>query len=420
MSETVPDTPDNLPAPEALCYLSLDYGIDVLGSKGAAVHVRSICRALASLGHGVEIHCSRLGSDRGMLEDDRIRVVHHTLPRDFLDLRKSIRAVYNSRVLIPPEVRQCAINRDALEYLEKAWERTCPKVVIERLSLMGVAGLRVAHKLGIPHVLEVNALLSDEAKAHRALSDYRTARLAEDEVLQGTDRVFTVSEPLREAVIGRGVDPEHVEAMPNGYDETVFAPRDGTARRAELGLSDRFCIGLVGSMKSWHGVRTLLSAFERFAEARASAALILVGQGPEMEAVAEFQSRHPDLQVICPGPVEHERVADWISAFDVAVAPYEKSDLFYFSPMKVYEYMAMGKPVVASNQGQIAEVLTHGENGLLFDPGDADGLKDCFVLLYETPALRERLGTGALESVQGHTWQVNARRLLAAIREVGA
>jgi glycosyltransferase involved in cell wall biosynthesis len=400
--------------------LSLDYGIDVLGSKGAAVHVRSICRALASLGHTVEIHCSRIRAGKETLEGNGICVAHHPLPRDFLDLRKSIRTVYNSRVLIPPEVRQCAINRDALEYLRQAWEKSRPRVVIERLSLMGVAGLRVAHKLGIPHVLEVNALLSDEAKAHRALSDYRTARLAEDEVLQGTNRVFTVSEPLREAVIGRGVDPVRVEAMPNGYDETVFAPRDGKAQRAEFGLSDRFCVGLVGSMKSWHGVRTLLSAFEQFAELRRNAALLLVGQGPEMEAVAEFQSRHPDLPVICPGPVEHERVADWISVFDVAVAPYEKSDLFYFSPMKVYEYMAMGKPVVASSQGQIAEVLTHGENGLLFDPGDAEGLKDCFVLLYETPALRERLGQGALGSVQGHTWQANACRLLAAIREVGA
>jgi glycosyltransferase involved in cell wall biosynthesis len=406
--------------PEPLCYLSLDHGVDVHGTKGAAVHVRSICRALASLGHEVHIHCSRCGGGALGNSGERIEIIRHPLPRDFHRLRRSLREFYQPQLIIPPEVRQCAINRDAVAHLREAWDRRRPSAVIERLSLMGVAGVRVARELGIPHLLEVNALLSEEAKAHRALTDLETARQAEDEALRGTGHVFTVSALLREAVIARGVEPGKVEILCNACDQSIFSPRGGDEMRNELGIGDRLCVAMAGSMKSWHGIDTLLEGFRRFAHLRPDSALLLIGTGPKAQAVTRFRRIHPDLQVITTGPVAHEKVAEHLSACDVAVAPYERSEPFHFSPMKIPEYLAMGKPVVASRQGQIEEIITHGENGLLIEPGDAEALKDALVLLCDGPGLRVRLGRAGIESVRGRTWTANARRLLAAAREVTA
>jgi len=401
-----------------VCYLCLDSGVDVSGTKGASVHIRSVCEALASLGHAVTILSSRPGKGTWPGKSRRIRVVPIPIPKDFLSLRKSLRVVYGADLRLPSEVRQCAINREALPYLTAQWSRSRPDAVVERLSLMGVAGLRAARSLGIPFLLEVNALLSEEARAHRSLSDYEAARRAEDETLIGADRVFTVSALLRHAVIDRGVQPEKVEVLPNAFDGTRFRPRSGVAERKKLGLGNRLCIGMVGSMKAWHGVTDLLEAFRRLAARRRNCALVLVGDGPETSIIAAFRSRHPELFVLHTGAVAHTTVPKLVAAFDIAVAPYERNEKFYFSPMKMYEYLAMGKAVVASDQGQIGEIIQDGRNGLLYPAGSVTALVNRLGRLASNGRLRARLGKAARVSVRGRSWTANARRLLRAAQEV--
>ena len=319
---------------------------------------------------------------------------------------------------IPAEVRQCAINVRAQGDLETVWHHARPDAVLERLSLMGVAGLRAARKMHVPHLLEVNALLSDEARAFRALSDYQTARAAEDEVLLGTDRVFCVSALLAETVAQRGVDPAKIEVMPNGFDARLFRPRKASALRQRLGLNDRFVVGMVGSLKPWHGVSVLLEAFERFASRRRDAALLIVGDGPEHAVVERFCADHQNLCVVAPGAVSHGDVPAMIAACDVTTAPYDAHDSFYFSPMKLYEYLAMARPVVASAQGQITEVVEDGVNGLLVPAGDPGALADALGRLARSPALRARLARRGRETVAGRTWAANARRILHVVGEV--
>lgn len=408
------------PAPEPvlhLAYVCSDSGIAALGTKGASVHLRSICEALRRAGCHLTLHCTRLGGEEAQCSAFTDRCVEHPAPEELRKLQRQVRDFYGPELRLPAEVRQCLLNREMAPRLEQLWKARRPDAVLERLSLFGVAAFRAARRLQIPHLLEVNALLSEEARLHRSLHDYEAACRAENEVLQGSDRVFCVSNTLRDQVVARGADPQRVEVLPNGFDERRFRPRPATALRRRLGLEDVFTVGMVGSLKPWHGVATLLEAFRQFA-GRRRAALLIVGQGPESACVEAFARAHPQLRVIAPGAIPHNEVPSWIAACDVATAPYEADENFYFSPMKVYEYMAMGVPVVATRQGQLLEVIEDGRSGLLVPPGDAEALAAALGRLRRSADLRRRLGEAGRRQVAGRTWLANARRIRGAVQDL--
>ncbi|MGI8908162.1 MAG: glycosyltransferase [Candidatus Sumerlaeaceae bacterium] len=394
----------------------MDSGIAALGNKGASVHVRSICGALSCSGCEVFLHCNRVG---GLLSQTRSFARHcyeHRIPDSLKRLQRDLRDFYDAELRVPAETRQAMINRAVLPELITAWREQKPAFVLERLSLMGVAGVRACTEVGICHMLEVNALMSDEARAFRSLSDYEMARRAENEVLRSTRRIFCVSWELKEMIIARGVEAHRIEVMPNGYNETLFRPRSGAPLRRKLALSDHFVIGMVGSLKPWHGVGVMLESMMAWSSRR-KMALLLVGEGPETQRVNAFKEEHPEIRVVHRGSVPHHEIPAYIAACDICAAPYEHSEAFYFSPLKIYEYLAMAKPVIASDQGQVREIISHGHNGLLFEPGNAEQFTAAVERLRRSPKFRERLAREGRKSVSGHTWGRNARRILAAAKE---
>ena len=146
---------------------------------------------------------------------------------------------------------------------------------------------------------------------------------------------------------------------------------------------------------------------------------VFVGSGSLRERAEEIlKSEIATRRVIFTGAVEHERVPALLDACDILVAPHvplaDGSD-FFGSPTKIFEYMAMGKAIVASRLGQIGEVLSDEETALLVEPGNIGQLTAALVRVAETPELRERLGPNAREAaVRKHTWGHNARRVLEA------
>lgn len=109
------------------------------------------------------------------------------------------------------------------------------------------------------------------------------------------------------------------------------------------------------------------------------------------------------------GNVPHDAIPDYIAAMDVTVAPYKPYENFYYSPIKIFEYMIMGKPVVAGRIGQVEEVIDHAETGLLFEPGNIAELTAALLQLVNEAALRRRLGENARVWVQKErTWENNA------------
>jgi glycosyltransferase involved in cell wall biosynthesis len=180
-----------------------------------------------------------------------------------------------------------------------------------------------------------------------------------------------------------------------------------------LKLDGRFVVGFVGSFKAWHGVDFLLKAFVRLYVEDGSFHLLLVGDGP-MRAALEEETRRLGLQeaVTFVGSVPHEEVPQYLAVMDVAVAPYPALEDFYFSPLKLYEYMASSRAIVASRIGQVAEVVADGLTGLLYKAGDSEGFIQCIRQLRSDESLRRELGKNARIACSKNTWSRNAARVV--------
>jgi glycosyltransferase involved in cell wall biosynthesis len=387
-----------------ILYLCADRGIPVRGVKGASVHVRESTEAFAASGHEVLLVARRLGLPEG--GEPSVPVI--TVPPS-----RRVEA-------LPKPLRLQAYDAELESALEELIDRRRPDLLYERYALFGLAGVRAARKSVIPHFLEVNAPLVEEAASHRGLREIQEARSAEREVLAQTDRVFAVSRELARML---EVGPARVEILPNAVNPKRVRPRGrrDEARR-NLGLERAFVVGFVGSLKPWHGVDVLLEAFRRLAAREPRARLLLVGDGPERKKI-EHQASEVGMagRVVLTGSVGQERVLGCLEAMDVCTAPYPTAQNFYFSPLKVFEYLAMGRPVVASRVAQITELLRSEETGLLVEPGDPGALAEALLRVARRPEAALRMGRAARRWVVEHrTWGHNVHQIVNAYEKLPA
>jgi glycosyltransferase involved in cell wall biosynthesis len=295
-----------------------------------------------------------------------------------------------------------------------------PDFVYERAALYSTAGVTVARALGVPLAIELNAPLGLEQSTYRGAHLSELASEAERRTLTGADVVLTVSAPLRDYVVGLGAAPDRVVVMPNGVDPELFRPGQASeAVRARWGIGAGPVLGFVGGLREWHGVRAFPGLLERLAVRHPTLRLVIGGDGPlRAELASTFARLGLADRVVFTGQIAHEKIPDLVRTFDVALAPYEETQhLFYFSPLKLFEYMGCGVPVVAAALGQIVDVIGHDANGLLYPPGDLERMIDACEQLLADPARRRRLGRVAAETVHRHyTWQENAIRVVDLVR----
>lgn len=242
--------------------------------------------------------------------------------------------------------------------------------------------------------------------------------------LNAAARIFVVSEVERRNLLRLGIAEEKIIVNPNGVDTEKFRPDiGGVAARQELGVDEgEILAGFVGTFGPWHGVLTLAEAITLMPEDR-RVRFLLVGAGRFRDEVERIiRTAGKEDQVIFTGHLEHERVPALLDACDILLSPHvplEDGSEFFGSPTKLFEYMAMGKAIVASRLGQIGEVLTDEESGLLIEPGNARQLAEAILRLSESCDLRERLGSAARRAaVAHHTWTQNAQRVIDQYREL--
>lgn len=362
-----------------ILYVCADKGVPLLGSKGASVHARSITGALAALGHSVTVAVRRLGSGNPPPPVDHVAE-------------------------IGPSGGDTARQLDALIRAQGV------DVVVERYSLESGPARAASHRHGVPLVLEVNAPLVAEARRFRGLDD-DTADGREVATLAGADHVQVVSRALLRHV--GAVAPEvPCTWIPNGADVERF--HRAVPERLP-GTGDRLAVGFVGSMKPWHGVDVLVEAVADLRRRGADLQLLLVGGGPQEEALrARVGASGLGDSVRMLGAVPHARVPGLVRGLDVAVAPYAPSDDFYFSPLKVMEYLAGGVPVVYSDLGDLPAVV--GDAGVAVPAGDPGALADAIATLAADPARRARCARAALARSRGFGWDTTAARLVEVCR----
>lgn len=383
-----------------ITYVCTDPGVPVFGTKGASIHVQEVIRALHTLGHDVTLVARRLGGEA---------------PADLMGVRVVLLPVCPGGTPAARERWLLDANTATRDAVLDAGD--CD-FVYERHALWSHAPMETARALGVPGVLEVNAPLVQEQSAFRTLHDVTSASDAAFRSFGAATSIVAVSESVAQYI--RSAEPAcaPVHVVPNGVNTDRFHARVAPA----LPAPDLVTIGFIGSLKPWHGVEVLLDAFARLHTSHPHTRLLIVGDGPERAAL----ERRASALNIAPhtrftGAVDAARIPSLVTSMEITTAPYPQIQGCYFSPLKVFEYMACARAVVASRTGQVRDIIRDGVNGVLCEPGDATSLAHALASLVDSPDTRMRLGAAARsDAVASMTWLHVARTIVALSTRAGA
>ena len=376
-----------------IAYICCDPGIPVFGTKGASVHIQEVVRELRSIGHEVALYAVRSGKH---------------VPDDLTDLELHLEAVAD----VEPAEREQA-QAHAAERIVSRVIADGADLVYERYSLFSTALADITAATGVPGILEVNAPLIDEQRRHRSLVDASGAAQVLHRQVAAARATVCVSDPVADWVRRRTTDlpdandvVDRIHTVPNGVSVRRIQPQPEDP--------DRVVVTFVGTLKPWHGVADLITAA---ALARQSWSLRIIGDGPEMDSL-RAQAERLGVEVDFRGAVAPQDIPAHLAGSAIGVAPYPDlggGEQQYFSPMKVLEYLAAGLAVVASDVGQVPQLLEDGSgrHGVLVAPSDPTALAAALDDLAACPDRRARMGRGGrLLAEERHSWRRTVDRIL--------
>lgn len=358
---------------------------------GEVIHIRELIAALRKLGHEVE--------------------VSSPVDLDNNEPNRPLKTALKFRDKLPgvlSDTLEFLLSVPTLFYLLFKYLRFKPDVVYERANLFSVATVALKRITACPLLVEVNAPLTLERTQYGRLALPKLAQWSEEIVWRSADLVLPVTESLAEITAQANISAERIVVIPNGVRADDFATHENAKR--ELGLEGEIVLGFVGYPRDWNRLENIvrLLAEEEFAQIR----FVLVGDSPALSQVRELASLLKlEERVTFVGSVPRERIPYFVSSFDIAVQPGVTP---YACPLKIVEYMAMSRAIVAPDLPNVRELLTDGENALLFQPDNIESLRAALLRLCREPDLRARLAEAANEKIHagGYTWTNNAKRIV--------
>jgi len=365
----------------------------IRSKDGQFVHIEELTEAMKSLGHEIvfvgprAVHSEKFGADAGA-----VAWLKKLLPG----------ALY--------ELLELAYSLGDFVRLVRVILAEQPDVIYERYNLYFLSGAWARRFFRTPLLLEVNAPLFEERSKFGGLAIKWLARRTETAVWRRADHVFAVTEVLAKRVRSVDVPSERVSIVPNGIDWAKFEEADdGAQLRREFGYEGRIVVGFTGFAREWHGLDELTKVVAQDPRL----VLLVVGDGPA-RGPTEKLARQLGVadRVRFTGVVERHEVARYVGTFDIAMQP---DVVEYASPLKLIEYLALGRAIVAPDSANIRELLTHNANSLLFPSGERDQMCAQIRQLCDDTELRRRLGVAARQTVfdRDLTWIGNAKRVIA-------
>ena len=395
-----------------IAYVCADFGIPIHGTKGASIHVRELTRALVREGHEVIVLTPRRGGTPPPGYD--VPVIEIGPEVVDAELRRHISGDEAGGEPLANEVRgllYASTMRHRATALLHEWR---PDIIYERHALPGLAGRAIANELGIPHLLEINAPLAREQARHRTVHLRSTASALEARSIVAADAVIVVSAALARWALEAGVERSRIHMLSNGVDPDRFATAaDATQLRRRLHLDGKTpVVGFVGTLKPWHDVAGVLRAAGMLRRRGVPLRLLIVGEGPmrpQLERMAGEEGLAAETRFT--GAVAHDAIPGYLRAMDAAVVPYASTPGdSYFSPLKLFEYGAAARPVIAADIGEIAHCVRDRETGLLYPSGNAETLSSGLHHILSDRAGAARMGEALRDHVTTeHTWTGNAR-----------
>lgn len=301
--------------------------------------------------------------------------------------------------------------------------------IYQRYSTNNYAGVKIAKAFGVPFVLEYNgSQIWISRNWGKPLKYESLSERIELLNLYEADIVVVVSKPMMEELVNRGIDKNKILVNPNGVDVDRYSPYiSGISIRERYKLNDSVVIGFIGTFGKWHGAEKLAEAFGRFTRIypgyKDQVKLMMIGDGMTMFEVKEIITKYNiNDNCILTGLVHQEEGPAHLAACDILVSPHVPNPdgtPFFGSPTKLFEYMAMGKGIIASDLDQIGEILSHNRTAWMVRPGDIESLMDGIKKLVDDKELRDRLGNAARKRVvECYTWKEHTKRIIESLKSV--
>ena len=436
-------------------YINIRSPIPAKGPTGRTVHIQEVCRAWRKLGHEVFIIT---GTPLSISVDVRIFNLSVPTPLSFDRFRRKIisiaSSVYNKigrrkivfsnqgkenklgtnnfvdqsnkiswspRILyrdIVQIINEYQYDNFVYKYSKEIIETEKPDFLYQRLYFGESTGVRLSEKYKLPLIIEVNAsnTFRNEWTIKHTYFFELVRKGMENRVCRKAEAVAVVTSFVKDYLVGQNVPSNKIFINSNGVNLDRYYQSDSLRRkiRKQYSLDDKIVVGFLGNFRPWHDVGTLIQCARIVINKFTGTHFLLVGDGPSRY---QFEKMSNAIGIrACmtfTGNVLNEQVPGYINAMDIAVAPIPKGPFFHGSPVKIFEYLAMSKPVITSRYPDIESIITHRKNGILVEPGNKVELANAISELINNKELREQLGIGGRRSVEkSYTWERNAKKIL--------
>jgi glycosyltransferase involved in cell wall biosynthesis len=398
----------------------INYIYNVSGSaRGAAHQVESIAKELRNLGHTVNVHY------RAAKQDEKSDSNVSANKPGIVDSLKKI-SILRRFLNVPKKLLR---NFPHVGEEKRIIKADNADVLLIVGTYMNFSGMSAARAFNIPYVVFCDAPMHYEYSLF--WKQYQTygllGRHYERLMLKRAAHVTCLSDTFKGYLVNYGIPADKVSVVPNGADLALFDEMPPNQDLVEkYNLKGKTVAGFVGSFNFFDDVNIVGNIFKRLCRKFSDLLLLFVGKGKAGEQLQSVLSDEiSNNQAVFTGALPHMEAMEHLGLMDLVFSPYKGDYLFYGSSMKIIEYMAAGKPVIATALGQIKELIHHGCNGMLFDWQEYETLEALFQKLIENKELRLKLGNSARETIaNGWTWKHQALKiekiLLKAIKAHGA
>ncbi len=383
---------------------SLPHPADRLGSQqaGHVIRAAALTTALQALGHDViRIEAAAGQSQAAQSSIGFYRsVMKRFLPRPLAMMMRDAARIRFGKIYA--------------RRLISAAQEYKPDLILETHIAFSLAGKIASQFINVPLVLDDCAPAWEEEQQY-GVGLRQAARDIHREVTMHAGLLVAVNQTLRQYLLAEGAPADKVITVENGIDVNLFNPQvDGNLRREQFGIQQNtVLIVFVGSFQPYHRVDLLLRAFQ-IMDVEPKPQLLLVGEGQTYQASKSLADELGiSRYVTFAGRVAYEEVPSYVAAGDITIMPATNE---YGNPMKLYEYMALGKVVTAPNQPTITEIATHGVDSYLFERENIQSMAEALKKLARDHDLRTKLGAKGAQRAFEHTWMRRGQVLAAAMQ----
>ena len=388
-----------------ILYYSPHPSLNLTDPAGYGTHMREMIQAFQLQGH--EVAPLIMGGTTPRINNDP--------PKNSLFKRVAKAIIPNRKWQTMKDQRLMDFDEEAFVALRDKIKEFKPDFIYERANYMQVSGVRAARKAGVMHVMEMNSpyveeKLQLEGKGSKLLG---IAKQREHEQLEKSAHIAVVSSALRDYFIQeQGIFRAKFSVVPNAIDpaKTVADPALVESLRQTYHLEGKTVLGWVGSIQPWHGIDRLIQLFADLHSRRPDTALLIVGSGETVEQMKALAAKtNAGKNIHFTGYVAHKDVFGHIAAMDICLLP---NTNWYCSPIKIFEYGAMGKAIIATGHPAVLDVMQPSVDGLIVPQDDASALLAAMEDLVQDPNLRNAVATSFKAKVfANHTWAANATRI---------